>query len=79
MIGEENGGRSMSKLGTIVLTNGVESVPEKQNANSEGESSKEYLPAAGAFAVPVKVSGKGSSNSESSGAEKSGDVSVTDV
>lgn len=62
----------MSKLGTIVLTSGVESVPEKQGAdhnssnnNSSGSTSSavgggssdeksDYLPAAGAFAVPVK-------------------------
>lgn len=70
----------MSKLGTIVLTNGVESVPDKQSATNSGESSKEYLPAAGAFAVPVKPTSRGNSNNgeSSSGADKSGDVAVTD-
>lgn len=92
MLGEENGGRSMSKLGTIVLTNGVESVPDGGSSSSSsgvaavgiagGDEKKDYLPAAGAFAVPVKRSIEGSSSSGGAGGggvDRSAESSTTEV
>jgi hypothetical protein len=62
MLGDENGGRSLSKLGTIVLANGVENIPEKPTSSG---SSREYKTAAATFAVPVQRSSNNNSNSNS--------------
>jgi len=87
MFGEENcGGRSMTKLGTIVLSNVVESVPAKDiimpnSSSTEEPIAKEYLPAAGAFAVPVNTSKRASGDYTGSNGlgEKSGEVSASEV
>ena len=85
----------MTKLGTIVLSNAVDELPEKEIVNgssgssssngAESAPSKEYLPAAGAFAVPAssKRSNEASSSSSNGGGsganglgeDKSADVS----